>query len=287
MNLEIGLQLASLFHEKAVVIHSDKLADVDTIDTITSSLNVDIQDHYIQNLLAANLEALQKTVEKFNHINAEVEYSSVAGDPVEVLLNAGKDSDADLLIIGHNDNKNILEEFWGGVTESILNQYNKSVLVVKNFQVKNPKKILVTYDFSHHCEEALNWAKKFANVFESEITLVNIVPCYYEGYHAAHAYSSALNSAMETVIDASVVDIKEKLDVIVRDFGSIATKVKSEVIIDKEGSISDQILEYAKNNKIDLIIMGTHKRGRIRKFILGSSTNRVLKGSQASVLIAK
>ena len=173
------------------------------------------------------------------------------------------------------------------MTESILNQYNKSLLVVKDYHVKAPKKILVSYDFSHHCEEAIRWSQKFATAFSSQICLLNIVPCYYEGYHAAHAYSSALNSAMENVIDESVELIKQQLDTIKTQYTSTNSSIETDVIIDKEGSVSEKIVEYAKENGFDLIIMGSHKRGRVRKLILGSSTNRVLKNSECSVLIAK
>jgi nucleotide-binding universal stress UspA family protein len=44
------------------------------------------------------------------------------------------------------------------------------------------------------------------------------------------------------------------------------------------------ILDYAENNNIDLIVMGTQGRGRLEEFILGSVSRQVLKKAKAPVL---
>ena len=286
LSLEVGLGLAMAFKEKAQVLHADKLADFDTLDSIFTNLNLEIHDHYISSIIEANKGALKKQITQITNDFNEFNFDSRSGSASDVLVKAAKSKDVNLIVLGHDKDKNLVETFLGGNTESILNRCDKSVLVVKEISAKNPSKILVAYDFSNNCKEALNWAKKFSKKFHSEIHLVNIVPCYYEGYHLAHTYSNGLNSAMEAIIDESVKKIEPKLKELSQGFSRVDS-IRTKVILDKEGSISDQIEAYASGNGIELIIMGSNKRGVVGKLFLGSVASKVIKKSSASVLIAK
>jgi nucleotide-binding universal stress UspA family protein len=286
LSLEVGLGLALAFKEKAQVLHADKLADFDTLDSIFTNLNLEIHDHYISSIIEANKIALKKQINHITNDFNEFEFDSRSGSASDVLVKAGKSKEVSLIVLGHDKNKKFLDNFLGGNTESILNRSEKSVLVVKDASAKGPNKILVAYDFSDNCKEALYWAQKFSKTFHSEIHLVNIVPCYYEGYHLAHTYSSGLNAAMEDIIDESVKKIEPKLKELSKEFKG-GRPVSTKVLLDKEGSISDKIISYAAKNGIDLIIMGSNKRGVVEKLFLGSVASKVLKASSASVLIAK
>ena len=51
------------------------------------------------------------------------------------------------------------------------------------------------------------------------------------------------------------------------------------------GRPADEILGYAKNNRADLIIMSTHGRSGLSRWVFGSVTERVLRHSAVPVLI--
>jgi nucleotide-binding universal stress UspA family protein len=51
------------------------------------------------------------------------------------------------------------------------------------------------------------------------------------------------------------------------------------------GNAADSIVEYARDQKIDMIIMGTHGAQGIEKILLGSVAERVLKRAACPVLI--
>lgn len=54
-----------------------------------------------------------------------------------------------------------------------------------------------------------------------------------------------------------------------------------------EGDPAHAILEFAKQNKVDLIIMGTLGKGGLERFLLGSVTDKVVRHSKTSVLVVK
>jgi nucleotide-binding universal stress UspA family protein len=68
----------------------------------------------------------------------------------------------------------------------------------------------------------------------------------------------------------------------------IAAKLQKEGVNVKpvmvSGYAADEILNYANNNKVDLIIMSTHGRSGISRFVMGSVTNKVLSHSLVPVL---
>jgi Universal stress protein UspA and related nucleotide-binding proteins len=54
-----------------------------------------------------------------------------------------------------------------------------------------------------------------------------------------------------------------------------------------EGDPASTILEFAVQNKIDIIVMGTLGKGGLERFLLGSVTDKVVRNSKVSVLVVK
>lgn len=285
-SLEVGLQWAKDLKLAVDVVHADKLADLDALDTVFAHLNIEIHQKYLDNIIQANNEALAKQVKQIESDYDQLKFESKAGEPVDVIVSESNTDNVVLTVIGQRQDKTWAEQFMGSVSEGVLHRNPKSVLVVKNSQALKPKKIMVAYDFSQLCEAAVEWAEKLSAVYNSQVHLVNVVPCYYEGYHVAHTMHSSFNAAIEGMIQDSVEKIHEKLEARVQ---GIKTNhpVELETILDKEGSISEKLIKYADDNEIDLIISGSHQRGKVAELFLGSVSNKLLKKSKASVLIAK
>ena len=53
-----------------------------------------------------------------------------------------------------------------------------------------------------------------------------------------------------------------------------------------KGNAAEKILEYAKQNNVDLIIMATHGRSGPSRWAFGSVADRVIRGTAATVLVA-
>lgn len=284
--IEIGLSLSTSLGFKPHVIHAEHFSDFGTIDNVFVDLNFENQENYISTLLQANTAILEKEISNYLRDYKNLSFESKLGRPADVLIDEATNNDVELMILGYNKDKNLVEKFLGGVTEGVLHRSEKSILVVKNSNITEPKKIMVAYDFSHHCNEALEWTKQFAMKFHSEVHLVNVVPFYYEGYHLAHPYASGFNSIEEEVIDESVKKVQARLEGLCEGTPEFRNH-KTEVIIDKEGSISNKIVDYASNNDIDLVIVGSHKKGFVEELFLGSVTGKILKKSTTSILVAK
>ncbi len=136
------------------------------------------------------------------------------------------------------------------------------------------KKILVPVDGSKYSEKALQRACDLVEGFDSKITLIYVV---------------------EKSLPVNLLDRKEYLELL-RKFGSktldkanslLLKKGITGKILLKEGNITNEIEKVAKNEKCDLIIVGSKGLGAVTRFLLGSVSNKLAQSSSCSVLIVK
>lgn len=125
------------------------------------------------------------------------------------------------------------------------------------------EKILVGVDGSEHSKRALAEAIKIGKKFGAEITVVNVYTDPLAGHELSH---KILETAKANLDDEGV---KYKLV-------SVLSPDASKVIMAK-----------AKDEKFDLIVIGSRGVGAVQAFVLGSVCNRISCESPVNVLIVK
>ncbi len=136
--------------------------------------------------------------------------------------------------------------------------------------------ILIPTDFSNLAESALKVGLAIAKRQNAKIILLHVIDRY--------AY---LQANEVYISDVSVG--KEIKSTIASRLNNLAGKIKTLMGIDisgvvLEGSPSDTICRIAIENKISLIVMGTHGTSGIREFFMGSESFRVIKNAVCPVL---
>ena len=58
-----------------------------------------------------------------------------------------------------------------------------------------------------------------------------------------------------------------------------------EVVLD--GYPSNEIIDFAENNNIDLIVMGTLGKTGLERFLIGSVAEKVVRGSKVPVMVVR
>jgi nucleotide-binding universal stress UspA family protein len=77
---------------------------------------------------------------------------------------------------------------------------------------------------------------------------------------------------------------KNQLEKIVKE--NLKTKNKVQTFI-RKGVVDDEIIKFAEEKKVDLIVMGTHGRTGIELTILGSIAEKVVRKAKCPVLTVK
>lgn len=143
------------------------------------------------------------------------------------------------------------------------------------------RRILVATDFSACSKEAVDSAAHLASCFSAELFLLHVFePPFYT--------MEGLDTRIHPEVDRWVRGLREteskKLD-------GEAEAVKRRGInvrpYFKEGSPLDEILHVAEETGADLIVLGTHGRRGVDRFVMGSVADRVTRRAPCSVLIIR
>lgn len=286
--LNVGASWAKSFGKKLVLLHGEPLAGSEALDMILNQYDIGLQEKYTEAVLEANNSAMEEQVASLSGIDrVEIECESRVGGASDVLLEQGKNSETDLIILGYTPERSLKEVFLGTVAEELIHKSAASIMIVKNDDVTQPKNIMVAYDFSHHCDQALDWAKLIFQKVGAKVHLVNVVPCYYQGYRNAQTASGELNRKIEEMVTENIHEFEEKLLNKGEELKREGIDASSSLLLDKAGSISDRLSEYIDQENIDLALMGSHMRGKIKELFLGSVAAALIKKSKASILVAK
>lgn len=143
------------------------------------------------------------------------------------------------------------------------------------------KKILVPVDGSDLVEGTLNHIRALTKeVSVEEITLLNVfkVDTRYAELYGKNFDVNKMREALGGSARKYVAEIGSQLN-------AEGIKVKTTAVESNGGGPAERITEYAANNSMELIIMGTHGHTGLRKLIAGRVASRVLKSSPVPVLL--
>ena len=140
-------------------------------------------------------------------------------------------------------------------------------------------KICVPLDFSQPSLDALDYAVRIAEIFKSEILLLHVVETY--------EFNSSYRDD-ETAREIIELGLHKKFDEVMAIHSSSNNIKVSHA--HRVGKIYNQIDQYAQEENVDLIVMGTHgtsSNSKFKKFMLGSNANKVVHGAPCPVLTVK
>jgi nucleotide-binding universal stress UspA family protein len=136
-----------------------------------------------------------------------------------------------------------------------------------------PKTILVATDFSECAEQALDYAVALAGVLDAKIHLLNVIVIPAMGIPEVGIAVSS------TLIESTARTQQAELDK--RAAGHAAAGIETLL---RTGDARDVILDAAREIGADLIVMGTHGRRGVRRALIGSIAESVVRTAPCPVL---
>ena len=138
------------------------------------------------------------------------------------------------------------------------------------------KKILFPTDFSVASDYAMSYAISMAKRYKAKFFLLHVVDTTYDisGFYIPHISAEKLMQEMEEAAEKKLTNISS----------AISRRVKAREIVVKSGIPHKEILKFAKDKGIDMIIMGTHGKAGLDHLLFGSTTERVLRQANCPVL---
>jgi nucleotide-binding universal stress UspA family protein len=137
------------------------------------------------------------------------------------------------------------------------------------------EEILVPTDGSHAAEAAIEQAIGLAEQYGARIHALYVVD--------VNAYST-IETGTDVVLSSLEKEGTEAVEAIARAAGDAGVDVTTEVVT---GTPYRDILEYADERGVDLIVMGTHGRRGLDRYLLGSVTEKVVRSADVPVLTVR
>lgn len=261
--------------KELTLVHAMALPDLN-YPLITPHLREEAQKEIKTHLTKTGEAILDQAEQQLPADFPNIQRIHQAGHPVDVILETAKSSQADLIIMGARGLGQVKELVLGSVSHRVLLHAPCSTLIVKS-PVNTVQKILLPIEG----EADANLALKFLamNPFRGPLTIqvFTVWPQPQLAWPTTVGQSQLLEAQ-------AVEEAQTKLDIIVKQIQNLSHTCLAQVGI---GAPAVAILEQAKAFQPDLIMMGTHDRGGLSRFLMGSVSHSVLHQTTCPVLIIR
>ncbi len=139
------------------------------------------------------------------------------------------------------------------------------------------QRILVPTDFSEHSRRALRYGVAFAEKFDAELYILHV----FQDLAVYQPDAVTVGPPVVPPVEELTAAARDSLLRLIRDNKLEHLKVHPEV---REGSPVEEIVEFAGENAIDLIVISTHGRGWLAHMLLGSVAEKVVRKAPCPVM---
>jgi nucleotide-binding universal stress UspA family protein len=130
------------------------------------------------------------------------------------------------------------------------------------------RKILVPVDFSETSDHATDHAAWLAATTQSELILAHVMPQNHYYYETPEPFILPSDEEQTTR------EAEEKLKIVAREMLD-RYNVNAQVRV-LHGRISSELIDFATNEKVDLIMMGTHGAKGLEEILIGSNAQQLV-----------
>lgn len=216
-----------------------------------------------------------------------VETRTVTGPPAEAIVNFAEDNSVDLIVISSHGRTGGNRWVYGSVAEKVLHHAPCAVIIIRaqaTVEMFANRSILVPLDGSPLAETALAPAMALANGVGSDIKLLRVVPMQEPTPQsvdmAARRYGELMDEAYQREKAAAETYLQQIYNAWPSDHVFFDVQVTG-------GNVADAIVDYAEEQRADLIIMSSHGRSGMGRWLHGSVAEKVLQGARCATMIIR
>jgi nucleotide-binding universal stress UspA family protein len=204
------------------------------------------------------------------------------GQPVETLTALAEQFSADLIAAGAHGERPGLREGLGSTAEHLVRASARPILLVTHPRGTSPTHILVAMDEPDHTPAALGWVATLHRRFGAHVTAMHVVTSRVSGGAITAAAIVAGAVPVDPHIPHVTTEAPDRWTERVVAAGVARDRVSGEVGV---GDAAAEILSAITRLNVDLVIMGRRDKGKLRRAVLGSVVDGVLRGATCPVLV--
>ena len=143
------------------------------------------------------------------------------------------------------------------------------------------KRILVATDFSDTSKVALTYGRALARTFDATLHVVHVVDNLSAAIYGIDGYGAAMPPVQADLEDAA----RQRLADLLVDHDEHPLPTQQVVLT--SNAVAATIADYAAQERIDLIVTGTHGRGAMAHLLLGNVAERIVRTAPCPVLTVR
>ena len=146
--------------------------------------------------------------------------------------------------------------------------------------------MLVCIDGSESSMKAADYAVILAKQSGAQLIALNVIVSQLGYEYSTGAFGLITPNAINEMLEKSKQEAQKWFDEIGKNAGANGIKFKTEVVASPTSTVP-AIVDYAVNNKVDLIVVGTRGRSGFTKLLLGSVALGVVTYASCPVMVIK
>jgi nucleotide-binding universal stress UspA family protein len=233
-----------------------------------------VSEEFVDRMRAECERAIASVTEEVDDVTTEV----LRGDPADAILEYAEDAGVDVVAMGTHGRRGLNRYLMGSVTERVVRLSEVPVLTVREVEESRTDgdygAVLVPTDGSEASEAAVDHALAVAERAGATVHVVNVVDLGEMAASSNYTLPTTLLDHLQEAGEAATERVADRA----RDRGLEA------VTAVLEGTPVADLLGYADDHDVDLIAMGTHGRSGLDRYLMGSTTERVLRRADVPVL---
>jgi nucleotide-binding universal stress UspA family protein len=207
----------------------------------------------------------------------------LTGKPAEAVLRFAEEKKADMVIIAGHGASGKNSPILGNIASKILSASNRPVLLVHTENRLDKydgliKRVLVPLDGSRMSESSLKTVAPVVSRLNAEVVLFQAIEPV--------RYVPGFETTVPNIILPSDDEIKNTAGRYLKEIEKALTQhhIKTSSIV-IAATPASAIIDYADSHDIDMIAMTTHGYSGIKRWVFGSTTEKILQASNKPVLL--
>jgi nucleotide-binding universal stress UspA family protein len=230
-----------------------------------------------------HLDYLQRVQGRITHSRCTVNVAVKEGDPASTIVDIAAEKGIDLIIMSTHGHSGFTRWMLGSVTTKVFHKATCPVLAVRSGEPIS--RVLITLDGSELAEQALEPGFEVAKRLGAQVRLL-IMQATSEIDFTGIVELERAESGLGKKVLQHVYERDEKYLQNIADRYEVITGLKAPIVV-ADGPVAHGILHYAEEWGADLIVMATHGRTGLRRWVYGSITEKILGSAHCATMIIR
>jgi nucleotide-binding universal stress UspA family protein len=219
--------------------------------------------------------------------NEEVRYSVIDGPVVTALAEYAAQINADAIVMTTHGRGGMSRVWLGSVADKVVRHGSVPTLLLRPHDTPSQhertypiRRVLIPLDGSPLAEQAIEPACTLGDAMNAEYVLMQVVPRVTIGGYVHGIEAVELDQELG---ERQCANAQAYLEAVAQRLDAGGKRVSIKLCCTEQPALG--ILETARQCQADVIALATHGRGGVRRWLLGSVADKVVRAAQTPVLL--